>query len=172
MNKLCLLSMVYELRFDHLPLFHSLALMLSHTNLCVTCTPNTHTHLMYFSECVKLYSVTLGKVASQSKIINVWNISSLIFEQVHSSDFAWWWCIIKCWHNITIFCLWTPFSLSFSIPDRHTSIGLVWQSTFIICHKCTVGCPQPIVYNSSHRLTIWGNIKAAIQHWISQSCEY
>lgn len=151
-----------------MPLFHLLAL--THKSLCDL---HIHTLDVFFWVCVKLYSVTLGKVASQSKIINVWNISSLIFffEQVHSSDFAWWWCIIKCWHNITIACE-LLCSCSFSIPERHTSIGLVWQYTFIICHKWTVGCPQPIVYNSSHTPNIRGNIKAAIQQWISQSCGY
>lgn len=84
-----------------------------------------HTHFWcIFWVRAKLYSVTLGKVASQSKIINVWNISSLIFEQVHSSDFAWWWCIIKCWHNITIFCLWTPLLSLF--PFQNGTLQLAW----------------------------------------------
>lgn len=126
MNKLCLLSMVYELRFDHWSFaIVSFVSVNALTQICAWLAhQNTHSWCIFWV-CVKLYSVTLRKVASQSKIINVWNISSLIFEQVHSSDFAWWWCIIKCWHNITIFAYELLFSFFFhSRPAHFNWLGL------------------------------------------------
>lgn len=108
LNKTCLRSMVYELRSDH----KSFAIVSFYTDLC---NSNTHT-LDVFSECVcvKLNSVTLGKVASQSKIINVWNIYSLIFEQVHSSDF----CMVVM-HNKVL----TQYH-SFPLPMNSLSLSL------------------------------------------------
>lgn len=124
LSKLCLLSMVYELRFDHRS-FTIVSFVSSHTNLWVTCTASYIHTLDVFSECAWNFTQSLWEeVASQSKIINVWNISSLIFEQVHSSDFAWWWCIIKCWHNITIFAYELLFLFLF--PFQNGTLQLAW----------------------------------------------
>lgn len=141
----------------HLPLFHFFC---SHTQITVRLA---HTHSWcVFWVCVKLYSVTLGKVASQSELINVWNISSLIFEQVHSSDFAWWWCIIKCWHSITVFAYEFFFSLFHSRMAHFSWLDLVVQIYYLSAMNCWLPSTHT-VYNSSHAPNVWGIIKATIQ---------
>ena len=110
-----------------------------------------HIHtLNVFSECAWNFTEPLlgGEVASQSKFINVWNISSLIFAPVHSSDFAWWWCIIKCWNNTTI----SAYELLFLFFSHSKTADFNWLGLIRNCHKWTFGYPHAIVYNSLHHL--------------------
>lgn len=149
LSKLCLLSVVHELKFGHRS-FAIVSLVSSHTQTSFWLA-HTHSWCIFWVR-MKLYWATLGgKVASQSKFINVWNISSLIFAPVHSSDFAWWWCIIKCWNNTTISAYELLFLFLFFSHSKTAHFN--WLGLFRICHKWTVGCPHAIVYNSSHTPT-------------------